>query len=359
MALKNFVPGRIGLPADLLYDQPIAGSAIDATGEAIACIWRSPLAGDITQVQFRLSTVTTGDVISVEIQTVATADGLPTGTLWGTGTGISFSLTTTMANTWQTAILSAKATVAFGDTMAIVVKRNDTGGAGNFQVTMGNSLRPKPIYAVAVNVLAAWSKLTSNTACIIPNYSETAAVAALGQFLPGTQGEFSLSAAGANDEVGNTFVLPFRARASGWWFGATTMTSAAVIKVRLYNTDGSTVMAERVLDSDQIRAGANVSQYFTGVFQSATVLAADSTYRLALFVSVGVASIVNFSVANVTAMNCLNLGSLCAATVRADAGVWSNDTGLRYQCGIIIDQLDDSSASGGAAGGLAHIIGSQ
>lgn len=349
MALKQFPVGFSFVPFDLM-SLSISNSnpVIDATGEAAACIWRSPFTGTIRSIVVRFGSVTTGGTISAELQTVNTATATPTDTIYAAGAGNSFSLTTTMANTWQTISLSAPAVVTAGEMVALVIKRNDVGGAGNFQVV-------GPVFTglgrpTAATKALTWSTGNSNLRCIYPIYSETAAVASIQQFAAWTRGGNVLSAGAAVDEVGNVIGLPFAARVTGW-FMQMSASAGTTTKIRLYATDGTTIMASAVWN------GIAPDAIYWGTFESQTVLTVNSLYRIAAFVSVGAATLTNVSLADLTAIGTLHLGSLCYATSRTDAGAWSDNPQARVQIGLIIDQLDDSAASGGAAGGLAHIIG--
>lgn len=350
MALKSFVPGLMFYPLDIPTEGPTASTTlIDATGEAVATIFRVPLNGTLTGIAFRLDTVTTGSTISVEVQSVLSTSFVPSDALWASGTGKSFSLTTTQATTWQTVALSAAAQVSVGDVIALVVKRANVGGGGAFRVANINTTGLFNGFPQATKTLA-WAKSNTRVNCMYPIFSATA-VPAFADYAPFYTNTQVLSAGAADDEVGMVINLPFQARLHGWYVNLI-RSLGSVVKVRMYDTNGTTIMSE-----SQILHDAALGLCQTGVFPSSTVLAADSNYRLAVFVSTGAATIYAYSLDTTSSMGTLHGGSLCVATKRVDAGAWSNNTLQRYSMGISFQQFDDSSASGGAAGGLAHIIG--
>lgn len=355
MALQTIVSGLLIPPLHNVDTFTISTLAIDATGEAAACLFRVPVGGKINALSVRFGAVTTGDTISIEAQTVTTASGLPSDTLWATGTAMSFSLTTTMANSWQTINLSAVATVTIGDVVALAIKRDDVGGAGNFTVARlagGMVMQGQ----AAAKVLAAWAR-TAGSMCVIPHYSGVAQPAALENYSPYTSLALSASAGSNPDELGNLMNFPFLVRATGFYVLGQAAATGGIFKVRLYDTDGTTVMTSRTLDMDVERPLGGGLGLMQGHFLSATVLAINSNYRLSIFASAGTVTMLRLSAPAASAIARLALGSACYATTRTDSGAWSNDTTSMFGMGLIVDQLDDSSASGGAASGLAHIIG--
>lgn len=352
MALQSFKSGLF-IPQIHNYDTiTLQALTIDATGEAAATLFRSQFAGTVTGVTFRLGAVTTGDTISIEVQTVTTASGLPSNTLFSANAVATFNLSTVHAQTWQTVTLTSPVDVAEGADLALVVKRADVAGAGNFTVTRLSVGLTSQIVAAA-NVLAAWNR-TIGSVCIFPVFSGTTQPAAMYQYAPATPAAVAISAGTTPDEIGNIINLPFRTRAVGF-YAMVSASVTSVIKFNLYDTNGTTLMTSARMDADIVRAGA-VHGLIEGYFPSATVLAVNSNYRIAAFASVGSCSIVELSAADVTAMARINLGTTCFGTSRTDAGAWSNNAQTVFSMGIIVDQLDDSAASGGAAG-IAHIIG--
>jgi len=346
MALKPFVPGAQVFPTDTVVGIPtLSALVIDATGEAAAVVFRAPITGTITGIGFRLGAVTTGDTISAELQTTNSLSNVPTDTLFVAGSANSFSLTTTMANSWQMVTLATAATVSAGTKVGLVIKRDDVGGAGNFQVSV--LVQSADFETKAAAKVAAWTTTASRIGCIYPVYSGTV-VAAVNKYAPFSILNVSLSAGATPDEAGNSINFPFACRATGWQVGFTG-SLGTVLKVNLYNTDGTSIMASsRVILLN--------SAFCTELFESATVLAAGSTYRIAAFVSSGAGTVAHLSLVDVTSIAQLHLGSFCYATSRTNQGAWSDNTAARYNIGLILNQLDDSSASGGT--GLAHIIGS-
>lgn len=347
MALKSFRTGLTVFPSEHPYsNNGLLGNIIDATGEAAAAYWRSPINGKITAFNLRFGPITTGDTISAEVQTIVTSTELPSDTLFAVGAASAFSLTTTMANTWQT-IPIGTLTVSTGDVMALVIKRADTGGAGNFQVgaVSAANVAMGRIYQKAL----AWTATGGRVGLIYPTYSGTT-VPVAPQTFPYTSSVTVLSAGAATDEVGNIFQLPFAARAAGCLVSYSG-SAGALAKITLYNSNGTSIMA-----TAQINGEVPGRQHML-YFNSPTVLAVNTQYRVSIRLSAGAGSVFRLSAPSTAAIDTLELGSLCYATSRADLGAWSEDTTARFSIGILVDQLDDSAASGGAAGGLAHIIG--
>jgi hypothetical protein len=351
MALTTFQNGLQFWPCNSLPSRIASAPAlVDATGEAQGNVFTAPISGTITAIGFRLGAVTTGDTISAEVQGALTASAIPNNTIFAAGAGNSFSLTTTMANTWQVISLATACNVSVGERIAVCVKRADTGGAGNFEI--GNiSINEVLVPCGCANALGAWASSVNGIRNVYPIFSGTS-MPAFHYVAPFNLGPtLSLSAGSTPDEVGNVINFPFKCRASGYYFSQlVSMSSTTSVNFTLYDSDGTTTLAASTCNL-QTDLGIMLG-HFTPV-----VLNANTNYRIAAMPSAGPFVMMQFSLADATAMGMLNLGTACFGTSRTDAGAWSDNTAMRNVIGLILDQFDDSSASGGTGSGLAHIIG--
>lgn len=87
-------PEYMGLPVESV------AITLDATAEKCAHIQQIVRAGNIATVSFYNAAILTGDTIKASIQTVDTATGFPTGTIWATATGNKAFGTVAAAQSW-------------------------------------------------------------------------------------------------------------------------------------------------------------------------------------------------------------------------------------------------------------------
>jgi hypothetical protein len=193
---------------------------LDAAGEKQAWALRPPRAGNIAKVGLRIDAVTTAQDLDIRCETLD-GSGNPTGTLWnlnGTGANPKATITPTAA-TWFWADLTDDAIVTLADIISFVVQW--TGTVGNLTVNSTSALLGRLTglpYSMAF-VTGAWVKATSSPIVGLEYsdgqryYVHTAPLTFLDDI------QYVLGAEGVdNDEVGNRFVLPFRAECSGVMF---------------------------------------------------------------------------------------------------------------------------------------------
>lgn len=168
-------PPTLVVPAGAIGGVSItSGITIDAADEKAAQIFPAPKAGSVTKIHFKVSTVAAGGPTSVDVrlETVSTTDGNPTGTLWATNTNASASVTETSDSLWFTVTMTAAATVALDDMLAVVIVNPGTqsiiiqGALG----TQGTPTLSSLEYAVPYTT--SWGTKTKNVNCIGIEYSD-------------------------------------------------------------------------------------------------------------------------------------------------------------------------------------------
>lgn len=116
-------PGVCGRFAGAPTVGNVGSGAVDAAGEYIALVFAARQAMTISHVGFMTGTVAGAATADVRIETVG-ATGLPSGSLWAANTNIVTGALTT--NTWTLVALTAAASIAAGDVVAVKIAR-DTG----------------------------------------------------------------------------------------------------------------------------------------------------------------------------------------------------------------------------------------
>jgi len=321
------------------------GNTLDAAGEYVATVFRATEAMTISHVLFRTSTTATGSpTVDVRIETVSATTGLPTGTLWATNTnGISAALST---NTVYTVALTASASIAVGDVVAVVFAYN-SGTSVTLAVLQGappnascglpylvnNAGTPAKVATVNQRVMAVGSSASSfyHVAGMVP--LSTAAA----QTFSTTNG----------DAFGNRFKVPFKCRCAGFMLVSTN--SSGEFSYGIYNDAGTELSSSSTtFDIDQITGTDGEIQLH--YFDNPVTLNPDTWYRIAMWPS---------STTNVGAYKWTTATDASEAmpytnfhyTTKATGGAWTDTaTDEALVLDLIIDQLDDGVSTGGGGG---------
>lgn len=342
MTLQATAP--VYVPAPISNGEFSANTAtLDAAGEKIAYITYVPEDGTITHVTFRVAGLTTAQTLRVSLQTLD-ASGNPSGTLYGGSTAGTQASPT--ANTWYRVALGTGATAVGGDRIAIVVEWDATAGSLAINTYLAPaSYGPQMVY-MAEYTTGAWVKTRTRLGMFAFDYSGTyyPLIAA-----PVTGASEAYHDGLANDERGNRFVLPFKARAIGAWFHGQIFSTAGSGQVKLYGETTESV----ALAYASLAAPADYHTHFV-FFANPVSLNANTTYRLALRAThateyVGI--LVGTATTNAT-LGAFDWGANTYYTARGNDGAWTDTNTKVSIMGLILDRLSDDA--GGAGGIKVH-----
>lgn len=303
-------------------------ATLDASGEQYAVILQAPRSGTITEVGFQVSpTPSVGDA-DVRLESVDTTTGYPSGTLLGTNTNATLTIST---SGWKTATLTVGAVVTEGDLIAVVVKNV----SGNWRVRYG-TLAAAGFPYLAANLSGVWSKLNGPPRLAL-GYGGTY------YQLSGTYSEISsvaFNSGSTPDEIGNLFTLPVGLRVRGMWAG---VDFDGMTDIVLYQ--GSTVVASYSVDPD-VRFGVS-SQISIFRLNGSVVLAADTPYRLVIKPTTTTnVTLLHQDLASAALRAASILGSDWQYTSRADGGAWTETATRVALLHLLVDGID--VPSGGA-----------
>jgi hypothetical protein len=331
-------------PMTVAANPSLSANVIDAAGEKVAIICKASAAKSIRKVHFRTATVTAGDTVDVRIETVDATTGAPTGTLWAANTNVAHVVANGDGDKWNTtAALTADATMAVGDVFAIVIVNG--GGGGNIQISRYEDQGSAGGFPYGALYTSSWAKQA--TMCVIfPEYSDATFEPILGVFDTGTITPYSFGTADAITERGNMFSVPFRTRALGAWaWGAV----AGNCSIKLYDTDGTTVLATTGIIDTDIKQSAGTSIHFHP-FTAPATLQKNVAYRVVMVTeSATQVTIYDFEVSTAAMMNMFPGGTSVYRTVKT-SGVWSETATIRTYIGVFLDAFDDGSSSHTFAG---------
>jgi hypothetical protein len=355
---QQTVPWATEIPTNMAGIFPtLASLTIDASGEKVAWIIQAPKDGTIDQVEFRTGTTTTGDDVDVRIETVDAATGDPTGTLWNSPTNTT-NATVTIANgddnVWKTATLTAGAVVTKGQLLAIVVVN---GASGNIAIAASlDNISHQVKFPYVSHYTASWAKQTAARNLVVAvRYS-----GGTYGYVPAAWPISVLSAAttfasnSTPDERGIKFSLPWPVQVCGFW--AFVDLDPADVTVKLYDSDGSTVLESLAIDKDQqVSAISRPSHY---LFDTVVNLSKDTDYRLTLLPG----STTSVSIGHLTVNAAANWQAFPGGedfhyTHRTDAGAWTDVTTERPLLGLLVSGFDDGAGGGGAVLPPGSLVG--
>lgn len=316
---------------------------LDAANEYAAIVAQAKEDITIQNICFRTVTVTTGTTaLDCRIESVDTATGLPSGTLFATDTNIAHNLADSDDNTWVTsANLTANASITKGQWFAVMVK-NPAASFGNFQIA--HNTEPQVIHPYGVSV-------TGTKQVFLPTIGAKTSGGAFVNFGPNyypavSGADTAFNSGSTPDERGNVVTLPFKCRVCGiayYGFGA----AGTTFELILYDTDGSSVLAAITVDSDVIQTNAMGPNYHY-FDDSPVTLSAGSQYRVVMKPGGATnVTLASFTVGEAGILDTIAGGQNIHHTQRTDGGSWSQTATTRNYMGLIIDQLDDGAGSGG------------
>lgn len=340
-------------------------SVIDATGEKFAWsgrVWTpNRSTKSIRTVGFLFGTVTKagGSGLTVSLQNVSTAatptqpDETQDETVAIANGDAGFA-----TNAWyQTGSLSADRSVAFGESLSVVVEYNGSGrlssDAVNFRNLTNSLFGGAPYHTPACALkTASWATLP-----VVPNvilgFSDGTFGTLHGAFPTSAMATNDFNSGSATDEYALEFSVPYPCKAAGFWAYMRVASTSADFDIVLY--DGTTAMTGGTVsfDANQVSASAAES-YVEGLFSEQISLAANTTYRLALKpTTANSVRAIHLDVASASHFQAHDLGAAGVLTSRVDGGSWAAATATRRPfMGLLLDAFDDGAGGGG--GLLAH-----
>lgn len=332
---------------------------LDAGDEMSALVCQAPKTGNIRKVAFRTGTVTTGATLDIRIETVDTATGNPTGTLFGTNTNVSHAIANGDDNVWlKTAALTADAAVTKGDLFAVVFV-NPTVSPGTLvlarpEMNHGFSMLPYHAFRSSAGV---WSSKSINTVALALEYDDGSY-----DFIPNVFPWVAITAQTFNsgttpDARGLKFRVPFKCKVDGCWFYGGT--GGENILIRLWDSDGATVLTSYTLGGG-VRTAAALDEW-TITFPTAVEITPNTYYRITLEPQTTTnATLYHATVTDSATMNALQGGTDFFLTTAKDPNEesdWTDATTTRPFMGIRFSALDDGANTGGGGTTVIGVIG--
>lgn len=331
----------------------------DGSADRLALITTVPKGGTLTGVEFRTGLVSTaGATFQIQIEGVD-ASGNPDGTAYQTNANGTVVVATSDDNVWKAVSINSGTgvTMTKGDPIAVVL-------------TVSSGTPNTVIIAGAVNGMAftygtfpylvqdtgggSWARIAAgtNTWCLVFNYGGTYETL-LGSTVVHSE---SAAAIGNGAERGLRFQVPWKMRVCGARIRLQNIAAGADFRVRLYDSDGTTILASARSSSvdwdGDWTVGTTADNYLDFVFPETPTLSAATTYYVGVHQTT--ANAVAISEATVSAaghMNAFPCGSGFYGVNRATgtSGAWTEAQTTRPMVHLWVDGFDDGAGSGGGS----------
>ena len=310
---------------------------LDNTADRAALVFQAPKTGSISEFRFFNTAVAgaSGNVVlDCRIETVDATNGAPTGTLWATNTNGSVTVQFNGDNSWQVATMTANASVVQGDAVAFVINPTTFTTVTSIEVDRFADNAFNTAYSATDLTGVGYAK-SVQTPGWIAGYSDGTYVPILGVWPHGLITTANYNTGSATTRRALKFQLAFDARCSG---AQVWINPAADFDVKLYDSDGSTVLATKSVDVNILQSGtvAVISVQFT----SSASLLANTNYYL----SVEPTTVTNISAYHTTGPTAAAMGAFPGGAnlylSLFTSGAWADTTTARPFFALILDGFD-------------------
>lgn len=326
----------------------VVNTQLNTAGHYIAVVMQAPVTDTLTKIGFMTGTVN-ANTLDVRVETVDSATGRPSGTLWAANTNFVQTVIATDDAKWFEVTLTAGASLNKGDLFAIVLK---IGSSTSLQIAGLSSL-------IVPWMPGSWRNTGTPTVLgsvlhsISIYYSGAGYIPHTGICPVKTVDAFTFNNTSTPDVRGIKFTPAFRCKTDSVWCVADL---DGDVTAKLYDTDGVTVLASTSFG--QNLAGQAGPSRNVGMWNTEATLNANSTYYLGFEPSsasnVSLYSI-NFHSADIK-KNYVD-SSIVAVSAKDPTGTgsWTAVDTAFIPCGIGISAIDDGislKTGPGMSGGM-------
>lgn len=349
------ISGKIIYPTPHYYASVLSptNQAIDAADEKCAFLFIAPKTGNIRKVHYRVTLYTSTATLDVRLETVNATTGYPSGTLWGTNTNVADAPT---ATGWRVCTLTADAAVTKGQEIYIVVSQPSS-SPGNLR--LGYYLGNAKTYPRAAQFGGgSWGTLVANEGGAAAIEYDDGSFAETEGLLPWKENNTTtFNNNSTPNHVGLRFSLPVAAKLSGFAIYMN-IPNGKSATVKLYDSNGATVLKSVVLDGDVALAAQGV---WTREFDAEVGITPNTFYRLVVAPNETTTAAIVYrnEVHTAAMMGAYGLGQnghLTTATNPAAEGDWTQTLAESPMFSLTLSAFDDAAASlfvnAGMTGGM-------
>lgn len=352
------IPGGLWIPEHLCSNASNFGATnllLDASAEKAAFIFQIPKTGTLDKFEIRTAAVTlnAASVMRLSFQDVNAA-GDPDGTVdqFRTVTQANFA-----ANSWIVPGLitsdgtdgGTKRSVTRGDFLCCVVDYSTFTAAdiANIEGRATDASSSFQGFPIVDQFTAAWAKVTASPVIGL-KYNDGTYPYIGGHAYPiNTTTIPNIQSDTTPDERGMIFRFPAAVKVGGCFLRLGTAVGLT-FRAKLYDSDGSTVLEEVVIDTDL--ASNTSSRNFFVRFTADRTLIANRDYRLTVFNDSAASNLTpqEFTVNAQALLDSFPGGQNWHLTTRTDGGAWTQTVTERPFFGLLVTAIDDGLGLGRA-----------
>lgn len=346
----------------------VSSLTFDSTADRVAYVAKAYQADSIAKVFFRTNTVTTGDTVKIEIQSVT--NGRPSGTIIAAGASGTVAIADTDDNRWLSVTIGTPYTFSIGQDFAIVLT-HDSGATPNLQLAIASGeitgwvggLYPSTLQDTGAG---SWSALAGTKLEWVVEMTTAAGAVTFPGLIPlNGAGTITAFNSGSNpNERALKLVAPAKMRVIGLSLALFNNAVGSDVTFSIWDsTDnpgaGPTPLAQTSLDGDYPYS-ATADGVVHVFFAAPLTLTAGSTYYIGVKpTTANNIGLMELSAAGTgassTGIRAFGIGTVTAHLstrqwVSTDPGAWTDTTTTLPAISLIVDQIDDGASAGG--GGL-------
>lgn len=261
----------------------MGNDSLDNTADKVAVVFPFPKDGNVSTITFLLGAVAGASgnaVLDVRVETVDNTTGNPSGSLWGTTTNGSVTVAFNDDNSWKTATLTSNAFVTTGSYGSVVFDPTSFTTVTSVQLQrLVDGVTPMA-YGLTDLTGAGYTKITTCYSIVI-GYSDGTYVPVQGIWPSGAITATNFNSGSSPAIRGMRFMLDWNARIIGAWMWMLGASTSADFDVKLYDSDGSTVLASVSIDAN-ISNGITAASPTFFTFTSSVEAKANKVYYLSI-----------------------------------------------------------------------------
>lgn len=331
----------------------------DGTADRLALVTWIPKTGTLTAVEFRTGVVSTaGATFQIQVEGVD-GSGNPSGSALVANANGTVVVGTGDDNVWKSVPINGGAgvsvtkgqlcaivlTVSSGTPNTVIIAGAPSGWSGAF-------IYGDMPYLVQDTGGGSWARLGSSSIslCLAFDYGGTYEMVLGGHPL----NALALTTIGNGAESALVFTAPWKMRVAGLRARLCNIAAGGDFRVRLYGSDGTTVLAESIsssvnIDGDVVLGATNDNYYDVWFPESPTLSAGVKYYAAVLQQTANAVPLAEVSVASagyMAAMPC-GTGFFKGSRATSGSGAWTESTTIRPAISLWVDGFDDGAGSGG------------
>lgn len=340
----------------------------DSTADRVAYVAKAYQADSISKVFFRTNTVTTGDTVKIEIQSVT--NGRPSGTIIAAGASGTVAIADTDDNRWLSVTIGTPYTFSIGEDFAIVLT-HDSGATPNLQLAIASGEITGWVGGLYPSTLqdtggGSWSALAGTKLEWVVEMTTAAGAVTFPGLIPlNGAGTITAFNSGTNpNERALKLVAPAKMRVIGLSLALFNNAAGSDVTFSIWDSTDNPGAAPSALAQTSLDGDYPYSATADGVvhvfFAAPLTLTAGSTYYIGVKpTTANNIGLMELSAAGTgassTGIRAFGIGTVTAHLstrqwVSTDPGAWTDTTTTLPAISLIVDQIDDGASAGGGGG---------